>query len=165
MAGQGAAQFAAPGAVDRLRDAGKSDEEAQSNPPIILAATDPANPYGASLSWPNPGKDAVENGKQEKKTKRPQRTAGAKVILHEGILLGYLSKNRNRLLTFLPVDEPMRSAAIKSLCEGLKIISQSGVTIYLKEIDDRTAQKSPLTEAMRSVGFVVFSDGVQLKRS
>ncbi|MFL5846171.1 MAG: DNA glycosylase AlkZ-like family protein, partial [Solirubrobacteraceae bacterium] len=61
--GLGGAQFALPGAVERLR-AQKSSEEA---PPLVLAATDPAQPYGASLPWPKKG---------------PQRAAGALVVLH-----------------------------------------------------------------------------------
>ena len=46
--GLGGAQFALPGAVERLR-AQRDDDGA---PPIVLAATDPAQPYGAALPWP-----------------------------------------------------------------------------------------------------------------
>jgi ATP-dependent Lhr-like helicase len=61
--GLGGAQFALPGAVERLR-AQKSSDEA---PPLVLAATDPAQPYGAALPWPKKG---------------PQRAGGALVVLH-----------------------------------------------------------------------------------
>ena len=69
VSGLGAAQFALPGAVDRLRScrrpvgaehvltdderAGFGPVEAESRPaPVVLAATDPAQPYGAALPWP-----------------------------------------------------------------------------------------------------------------
>ena len=54
VAGLGAAQFALPGAVDRLRAAREPDDDADSAP-LVLAATDPAQPYGAALAWPETG--------------------------------------------------------------------------------------------------------------
>ena len=66
--GLGGAQFALPGAVERLR-AQKSGEDA---PPLVLAATDPAQPYGAALPWPKARDD---------EHRRPQRVAGAYVVL------------------------------------------------------------------------------------
>src|SRR5207247_9886521 len=63
--GLGGAQFALPGAVERLR-AQRDEEEA---PPIVLAATDPAQPYGAALPWPKRGGDA----------QRPARAARAQL--------------------------------------------------------------------------------------
>ena len=73
--GLGAAQFAVPGAVDRLRGERESPDPLirpdDIPPPIVLAATDPAQPYGASLAWPtSPG--------------RPARSANALVVLHAG---------------------------------------------------------------------------------
>ena len=65
--GLGGAQFALPGAVERLRSQ-RADEE---TPPIVLAATDPAQPYGAALPWP----------KRDEEARRPQRVAGAYVVL------------------------------------------------------------------------------------
>jgi ATP-dependent Lhr-like helicase len=63
--GLGGAQFAVPGAVERLR-AQRDDDAA---PPIVLAATDPAQPYGAVLRWP------------QREGRTPQRVAGAYVVL------------------------------------------------------------------------------------
>jgi ATP-dependent helicase Lhr and Lhr-like helicase len=84
VAGLGAAQFAVPGAVDRLRaerEAGTDD----AGPPIVLAATDPAQPFGASLPWPE------LDG-------RPARSAGALVVLSAGRLLAYLERGSHRVL-------------------------------------------------------------------
>ena len=84
VAGLGAAQFALPGAVDRLR-ADRAPEPAAA--PVVLAATDPAQPYGAALSWPpSPG--------------RPARTAGAHVVLAHGVPLVVLERGGRSLATF-----------------------------------------------------------------
>ena len=84
VAGLGAAQFALPGAVDRLRADRAPEPDAA---PVVLAATDPAQPYGAALSWPpSPG--------------RPARTAGAHVVLADGVPLVVLERGGRSLATF-----------------------------------------------------------------
>ena len=84
VAGLGAAQFALPGAVDRLRGTRAPEPDA---PPVVLAATDPAQPYGAALAWPDsPG--------------RPARTAGAHVALAGGLPLVVLERGGRSLTTF-----------------------------------------------------------------
>ncbi len=90
VAGLGAAQFAVAGAVDRLRGArraadGEDPEEAEQ--PIVLAATDPAQPFGAALPWP-----ATEG--------RPARAAGALVVLADGEALAFLERGAHRLVRF-----------------------------------------------------------------
>lgn len=81
--GLGGAQFAPSGAVDRLR------ARAEDATTVVLAATDPANPFGASLPWP------ADAG-----THRPGRKAGAHVVLVDGTLAGYLEKGGRSLLTY-----------------------------------------------------------------
>ena len=84
VAGLGAAQFALPGAVDRLRGTRTPEPD---TPPVVLAATDPAQPYGAALAWPeSPG--------------RPARTAGAHVVLADGRPLVMLERGGRSLATF-----------------------------------------------------------------
>ena len=84
VAGLGAAQFALPGAVDRLRADRAPEPDAA---PVVLAATDPAQPYGAALSWPpSPG--------------RPARPAGAHVVLADGVPLVVLERGGRSLATF-----------------------------------------------------------------
>src|SRR5712692_1950864 len=61
--GLGGAQFALPGAVERLRS-----EHASEQVPMVLSAVDPAQPYGAALPWPKPAGDG---------SRRPARVAGA----------------------------------------------------------------------------------------
>lgn len=77
----GGAQFALPGAVDRLRQPATS-------PPLVLAACDPANPWGASLAWP------------QSQGHRPTRQAGALVVLDDGWPVLYLERGLHTVVTF-----------------------------------------------------------------
>ena len=101
VAGLGAAQFALPGAVDRLRAERPAVGAAPAGPPpaaLVLAATDPANPYGAALPWPDrPGG-------------RPSRAAGAYVVLVDGEPAAYLERGGRSLVTF-PAAEPSGSGS------------------------------------------------------
>lgn len=89
--GLGAAQFAVPGAVDRLRSARETPDpilHPEDVPaPIVLATTDPANPYGGTLSWP------VTAG-------RPARNTSSVVVLRAGKLLAWFDKRGHHLVTF-----------------------------------------------------------------
>ena len=89
VAGLGAAQFALPGAVDRLRAARSSDDGGESGPAAVvaLAATDPAQPYGSVLAWPA-SKD------------RPVRAAGAQVVQIDGRPAVELERGGRSLVTF-----------------------------------------------------------------
>ncbi len=89
--GLGAAQFAVPGAVDRLRAARETPDpllHPEDVPdPIVLATTDPANAYGATLPWPeSPG--------------RPARNVSSVVVLRAGKLLAWFDKRGHHLVTF-----------------------------------------------------------------
>ena len=82
VAGLGGAQFALPGAVDRLR--GMRDgagDDGSSDPALVLAATDPANAYGLALPWPAKG---------------PQRVAGAYVVLVDLVASLYVERGGRR---------------------------------------------------------------------
>jgi len=87
VADLGAAQFALPGAVDRLR-------EDRPVPPLLLAACDPANPWGAALPWPATAGH------------RPTRTPGALVVLVDARPAVYLERGTHTLLTFEPGSTP-----------------------------------------------------------
>ncbi len=95
--GQGGAQFAMPGAVDRLRAGGETGI-------VTLSAVDPANPYGATIAWPESAGGA------------PARRAGAAVALADGKLAAYLEKGSRRALTF-DADRDTTTAAIIALME------------------------------------------------
>ncbi len=87
VAGLGAAQFAQPGAIDRLRD--RRDPTGEEGQPTVvrLAATDPAQPFGAALAWP------PSQG-------RPARSAGAHVVLVDGLPAAVLERGGHSLITF-----------------------------------------------------------------
>lgn len=149
VAGLGAAQFAVPGAAERLREPA-SAAGAQPAPARILAATDPANPYGAALPWP----------KSDERL-RPQRAAGARVVLCEGRLIGYLSRSGSHLLSFLPETEPERSATRRDLARTLAQRAVPGEPIFLTQIDGDDPGTAELAGELRAAGFVATARGYQ----
>ncbi len=134
--GLGGSQFALPGAVDRLRQ-----EPARQL--TVLAATDPANPYGAALPWPE-----VEEG-------RLARDAGAYVFLWEGQLLGYLDRGR-RHLTVL-VDEISNYG---NLGRGLSEIAARHRRTTVNTVNGRPAPASPIAPALAEWGFAAAPRGL-----
>jgi ATP-dependent Lhr-like helicase len=153
VAGLGAAQFALAGAEDRLRQMQQAETDVEEGP-RVLAATDPANPYGAALPWP-PSEHAA----------RPARAAGARVILHDGQLVGYLGRTRRTLLTFLPAGQPQCSAAQDALCQALAQLATDQTALLLAEIDGAPAGQSPLSGLLQQIGFVATSRGLLHRRS
>ncbi len=157
LAGRGATQFALPGADDRLRALRASGDEDRT---LVLAAIDPANPYGAALPWPAASEDEPDRP-------RPQRAVGARVILHGGALVGFLGRNAEALLTFLPTDEPAKSAAARGLAEGLAGLVGSGKrkALHLLTIDGLPAAHSPLVAALTRAGFQLAGTGLLRRRT
>ena len=153
VAGLGAAQFALPGADDRLRALRDASEEDESRT-LVLAATDPANPYGAAVAWPE-GEGA-----------RPQRAAGAQVILHDGRLIAWLSRADRNILTFLPESEPERSERLAAIAGALGSLVASGRrnVLLVARVDGEEPARSPLARFLGEAGFQAGSRGY-LKRS
>ena len=103
----GAAQFAASATVDRLREFAAIAAESAADRcrhAVTLAATDPANPYGAALAWP-----ALEGVGH-----RPGRKAGALVVLVDGALTLYLERGGKSALAFTD-DAAVLSIATRDL--------------------------------------------------
>jgi ATP-dependent Lhr-like helicase len=152
VAGLGAAQFAVPGADDRLRA-----HRAESDPPrtVVIAATDPAQPYGAAIKWPERAGAA-----------RPQRAAGAHVILREGKLIAWMGRTERSVLTFLPEAEPERGHAIRAIADALSELVASGRrrTLLIATVDSEPTARSPLARALEETGFVSMLHGY-LRRS
>jgi ATP-dependent Lhr-like helicase len=169
LAGRGATQFALPGADDRLRSLRTADEAPKT---FLLAATDPANPYGAALPWPDADRGADgdgdgHGGEITESISRPQRSAGARVILHDGALVGWLGKSAETLLTFLPKDEPARGVAERALADALATLVDSGrrKALLVTTIDGIAAAHSPLANAMTRAGFQLASTGLLRRRT
>ena len=101
--GLGGAQFALPGAVERLRSLPEADGSY-----LLLAATDPANPYGASLPWPK-----LEGGR------RPGRTPGAHLLLRDGEPVVFLERGGRGLLRLQPIEDAELEAAMRALADAV----------------------------------------------
>ena len=116
VAGLGGAQFGQPAAVELLR----SLRTFAPAPPemILLAASDPANPWGSILRWPTPDSAAPDNAAVL------TRSVGANVILHNGDLVAWFRRNNPALQIFLPADEPDRSAVARDLAHFLANFAQ-----------------------------------------
>ena len=156
VAGLGATQFALAGADDRLRGEREAPEPEAART-LVLAATDPANPYGAALPWPSSSaSDAAA---------RPQRAAGAQVVLRSGELLAWIGRTETNLLTFLPADEPARAAAARELARALARLVESGRrrAVLVGKVDGKDPRESPLAPHLVEAGFLHASRGY-LKR-
>jgi ATP-dependent Lhr-like helicase len=109
--GLGGAQFALPGAVERLRSAGRLDQA----PPVVLAATDPAQPYGAALAWPRPDGSL---GEASSPGRRPARVAGAHVVLVGAELALYVEQGGRGLQVFAEDPRPGLAALAGAVRAG-----------------------------------------------
>jgi ATP-dependent Lhr-like helicase len=154
VAGLGATQFALPGADDRLRGQREAPEPDAAQT-LVLAATDPANPYGAALAWPPAAAGEA----------RPQRAAGAQVVLKDGELLAWIGRAETNLLTFLPAEEPARSAGARDLAKALSRLVEAGRrrAVLVGKVDGRDPRESPLAPHLSEAGFFAGSRGY-LKR-
>ncbi len=144
VAGLGAAQFALPGAVDRLRAVRDPSEDDRS--PLVLAATDPAQPYGAALPWPE-------------SAGRPARSAGAFVVSVGGVAVAVLERGAKSLSTFgAAADHP-------HWAEGLVRLVKDGRLrkIEISRIDGAPATESPVADQLRGAGFTDGYKGLTLR--
>lgn len=156
VAGLGAAQFGSTGAVDRLRsDAEPSGRDSGASPTAtVLAATDPANPYGAALSWPERASDSANTGH------RPGRKAGALVVLVDGALTVYVERGGRSLLTFRDDPETVQPA-VDALAGAVRDGALGKVTVA--RADGEQVLGSPLGAALEKAGFRATPQGLRLR--
>ncbi|GAB3983483.1 ATP-dependent helicase [Actinoallomurus acanthiterrae] len=146
--GLGAAQFALPGAVDRLR-ATRPDADAPRA--VVLAATDPANPYGAALPWPErPGEVASGH--------KPGRKAGALAVLVEGRLTLYVERGGKTLLSW---GEEDLQPAVDALALAVRDGALGRLTV--ERADGTSIVDSPLAAALEAAGFHPTPRGLRLR--
>jgi len=142
VAGLGAAQFSLPGAVDRLRSLRDTGEFAlhpeQAPAPVVLAATDPAQPYGATLAWPDsPG--------------RPARSAGALVVTRAGVPLVWFDRRSHHMVTFpaATTDNGWAHALAALVKDG------TARSVEVRKIDGESIPPNGTwAQALQAVGFV-----------
>jgi ATP-dependent Lhr-like helicase len=151
--GLGAAQFAVPGAVDRLRSLADSTDHGA----LVLAATDPANAYGAALPWPD---RAVEGDAPGGTGHRPGRKAGALVVLVGGELALYVERGGRTLLSF--VDDPEALATAARALAGAVHAGALGA-LSVERADGEAIHGSPLAEALAGAGFRTTPRGLRLR--
>ena len=156
VAGLGATQFAMPGALDLLRSLRDLPDEPEV---AVLAATDPANPYGATLRWPAFDDSAAKAGRG------PTRSVGATVILVNGALAAYLARGDRQLLTFLPDSEPDRSKVGRAVGRVLIDRARTGGDaprgMLIEEIDGMPPSRHPMSPYLAESGFVAGAMGFQ----
>ncbi len=154
--GLGGAQFAQPGAVDRLRAArpgSLSDEGA--GLVVVLAMTDPANPYGAALAWPRRGDD----------DRRPlPRAAGASVVLVDGAPVLVLERGGRSLLTLPAADDhEVLAIALGALAAG--VVDGRRPALEIQRVDGAPVGSSAIAEALAAAGFRASYRGWLLRAS
>ncbi|WP_380167942.1 DEAD/DEAH box helicase [Jannaschia sp. R86511] len=152
--GLGAAQFATVGAVDRLR-AGAAGPDAEpepgdepldgtgrppAGPGLVLAATDPANPYGAALPWP------------EREGHRAGRKAGALVVLVDGDLAMYVERGARSLLTYSE-DETVLTSAAQALAHTVRAGRLGRVTVTKADGAGVLDASGTVAQVLEAAGF------------
>jgi ATP-dependent helicase Lhr and Lhr-like helicase len=135
--GLGGAQFALPGAVERLRSQ-RADEQA---PPLVLAATDPAQPYGAALPWP----------KREEESRRPQRVAGAYVVLAGAEPVLYVERGGKGIAILVDHEDARIRPAFEALASF--VTGGRGRKLSLEKVDGEPVVGSPWEALLVDLGF------------
>jgi ATP-dependent Lhr-like helicase len=150
VAGLGGSQFAQPGAVDRLRTVrDPSDEDVP--PAAVLAATDPANPYGATLPWPEAAG-------------RAQRAAGVHVALVDGRLAAIVPRGEKDLTLLLPEEDPARTRVAHALAGAVARWARlTGRASLFWGSQDAPVNQGPLAPHLRAAGFLPIGPGFRLQ--
>ncbi|MDJ0361674.1 ATP-dependent helicase [Rhodococcus sp. H29-C3] len=146
----GGAQFSTSDVVDRLR----TYDEREKTGAMVLAACDPANPYGAALTWPKPDE------KDDSPRHRPGRKAGALVVLHEGDLALYVERGGKTVLTFFD-DEAVIEVSARALAATVK---RGGVEKLLVErVDGHDIHGTAFAKTLTEAGFSATPRGLRLR--
>ena len=160
--GLGAAQFGTAGAVDRLRTfavpPGSSSDDHKPTA-VTLAATDPANPYGAALPWPAP----TGAGEGDGGGHRPGRKAGALVVLVDGALALYVERGGKTLLTWSE-DPAVLTPAAAGLAEAVRRGALGRLTVERADGAQLLGGgETPLRQALQLAGFVPTPRGLRMR--
>ncbi len=158
----GATQFAMPAAVDLLRSL-RVQQDPDRVEMLQLAATDPANPYGALMRWPA----APDAGSSL------TRSVGARVILCDGALVAYLRRGNPNLQVFLPEEEPQRSQVARSLAEFLvgRVQGERGdddagrAGMLIATVNGIAVAESVMARALLDAGFAAGAMGFNVRRN
>jgi ATP-dependent helicase Lhr and Lhr-like helicase len=133
--GLGGAQFALPGAVERLRSLPEDDGSF-----LLLAATDPANPYGAALPWPKPPSG-----------RRPARTPGAHVLLRDGAPVLYVERSGKGIVRLVELEGEELAAALAALADA--VAAGRLPKLAIEKLDGEPVIGSGQEDALLDAGF------------
>jgi ATP-dependent Lhr-like helicase len=155
--GVGATQFALAPALELLRSLRELPEEPET---LVIAATDPANPYGTTLKWPS------QAGADEAAGRAPTRTVGALVVLVNGALAAYVPRGGRQLVVYLAEDEPARSTTARALARALAGLARDEQRggLLLAEINGLEPAQHPLAPFLIEAGFNPSAMGFQMRR-
>jgi ATP-dependent Lhr-like helicase len=154
--GLGGAQFALTGAVDRMRALADPHGDRLSGQALVLAAADPAQPYGAALPWPDrPGETPASH--------RPGRKAGALTLLVDGSLVLYVERGGRTLLSWTE-DAEVLAPATAALAAAVRVGALGRLTVERAD-GERAGGDSPLTQALETAGFRPTPRGLRLRAS
>lgn len=157
--GLGAAQFTSSATIDRLREiaeqqedhnaqqgtnSGVSRSQATASSPVVLAAVDPANPYGAALDWPSTHEQATSA------KARPGRKAGAVVVLIDGELVTYMERGGRTLLVFTD-DELLLDTAAAALTTRLRKAKTGRLAV--ERVNGEPVLQHRFGQSLRQAGF------------
>jgi ATP-dependent Lhr-like helicase len=134
--GLGGAQFALPGAVERLREL----RDADAGGALVLAAADPAQPYGGVLPWP------------KRAAARAARVAGAHVVLLEGEAALYVERGGRSLLPLRDPGPEWLRPALAALVEWVR--SDRGRRLSVERFDGRPVVESDVLPLLVEAGFL-----------
>jgi len=145
--GLGGAQFALPGAVDRMR--ALVDSRREETGTVVISATDPANPYGAALPWPD-----------RAGAHRAGRKAGALVVLIEGALILYVERGGRSVLSFSEDRALLQPAA-----DALALAARDGALgrLAVERADGESVLDTPFAQVLVDSGFRMTSRGLRLR--
>jgi ATP-dependent Lhr-like helicase len=174
VAGLGAAQFALPAALDLLRSMRDVPEEPRT---VVMAATDPANPYGAITKWPTtssgaglaPSERSESTGRvpsERSESRGPTRAAGALVLLVDGRAAAYLRRGERELLLFLPESEPSRSRVGREVARMLLHLAatrEGRRGMLIAEINGMPATAHHAARLFVAEGFAATAMGIQAR--
>ncbi|HWN36674.1 MAG TPA: ATP-dependent helicase [Pseudonocardia sp.] len=149
--GLGAAQFAVPGAIDQLRALARDPGTPGEPSAVVLAAADPAQPWGAALSWPA----TVGESKH-----RPGRKAGALVVLVDGSPALYVERGGRSLLSFTEGERALRAAA--NALAGAVREGWLG-SLAVERADGVGSLGSHLADVLTEAGFRATPKGLRLR--
>jgi ATP-dependent Lhr-like helicase len=173
--GVGATQFALPAALELLRALRELPEDPDV---LVIAATDPANPYGTTLKWPASAKAPAGHAHDAKATagqapeaaeeagRAPTRTVGALVVLVNGQLAAYIPRGGRQVVVYLPEDEPARSTTGRALARALALLARDEHRggLLLAEINGQEPAHHPIAPFLIEAGFNPSAMGFQMRR-